>query len=136
MKTKFMIFFKKALIFLLCSLIVLGIGTLIALLISQKFNYKMQDVMINESFAVIGIGILLSLKGRPSGLNLQGAGQSNENAVLYKHLEVTRLEDEMERNSPDYYKNFFTRSVFEFALTNITFILGGLLMFITGYFLF
>jgi hypothetical protein len=135
MKLKFVIIVKKIFLSLIFSLIIWGIGCIIGILISNQFNYKLKDVIITESLILVIIGILLSMKGSHSGLNLSGAGQSNENAVLYQHLETLRLEQEIERKSDEYFNNYYRRNVLRIALSNFTFIIGGIFLMAFGQFL-
>lgn len=64
------------------------------------------------------------MKGNPSGINLNGIGQSNENGISFQNLEVTRLE----REAKPYYKDYFNNNVVKFAFSNLTFILGGIFL--------
>ena len=124
MKLKLKKILKNLLFLLLFSLIFLGIGYIIAILISHRFNYLLRDVMFCESFIWIMIGTMMSMKGNPSGTNFNGIGNSNVNAISFRDLEVTR----MERESKPYYKDFLRNNVVEFAFGNLTFILGGIFM--------
>ena len=124
MKLKIKKLLKKILFLLIYSLIFFGIGCVVAIAISNRFNYKLQDVMSYEGLILILIGILFSMKGSPSGTNFNGIGLSNENAISFQNLEVTR----QERESNTYYKDFFKNNVVELAFSNLTFILSGIIM--------
>jgi hypothetical protein len=120
---------RKTLFFLVCSLILSGVGYFIATLISNQFDLKLQEAMFVEGLIVIIIGALSSIKGNPSGSSIQGFGQGNAQYGSILHLEVTR----MERESTNYYKNFLKQSVAEFALSNITIIMCGIFIIILSF---
>ncbi|HWT27176.1 MAG TPA: hypothetical protein VN131_04490 [Mobilitalea sp.] len=122
MKVKIKKSIKKMLLLLFYSLILFGLGYALALFISYRFNYTMQDVLSYEGIIILIIGVLMSMKGNPSGVSMRGIGQNNVNAVTYDNLETTRIE----RDITDYHKNFMKHSVVEFAFSNITVILGGI----------
>ena len=112
---------RSAFLSILYGLVFLGIGYVIAILISNRSGYYLQDVLFVEGFSVIVIGILMSMKGNPSGMSLLGLGQQNAQQVSYLNLEVTRIE----RDKTDYYKNFLKHSVLDFAFSSLVIILGG-----------
>lgn len=120
MKVK--LFLKKLFLLLLFGLIFFAVGSVIAILIANKFNYKLQDTMFYEGLILFVIGLLMSLSGNPSGISINGIGQSNENGVSYINLETTRVEREMN----PYYKNYFRNNMVKFAFSNLTFIIGGI----------
>lgn len=122
---------KSAMLSVLFSLIILGIGYVIAVLIANRSGYQLQDVLFVEGIIVIAIGLMLSMKGNPSGVSLQGLGQQNANQTASWNLEVTRIE----RDNTSYYKNFLQHSVLEFAFSNLVITLGGLLIILFSIFL-
>lgn len=126
LKLKIKKLIKKILLLLLFSLVYMGIGFIVAILISNRFDYNLQDVMTYEGFILILIGIALSMKGNPSGMNLNGIGQSDDNALSYLNYEVTRQDRESNPN----YKDYFKSNVVVFAFSNLTFILGGIFIII------
>jgi hypothetical protein len=132
MKIKFKKIVKRIFLLLIFSLIMWGIGCIIGLFISNQFYYKLKDVFITEGLIFVIIGILLSMNGSHYGLNLNGAGQSNENAVLYQHLETLRLEQEIERKSGEYFNNYYRRNLLRIALSNFTFIISGIILMAFG----
>jgi ABC-type multidrug transport system fused ATPase/permease subunit len=119
---------KKILFLLLFSILYLAIGYVAAILISNQFHYKLQDVMFMVGFLLFIIGILMSMKGNPSGTSFSGIGQKNVNAISNLDLEITRMEREIKPYHKDYYKN----NVVEFAFDNLTFLLGGVLIIISS----
>lgn len=114
--------FKKALFLLLFSLIYLGIGIVAAILISNKFDYNMQDVMAYEGLIILVIGIMMSMKGNPSGASISRMGSTDANLSSYLNNEIVRQEREIN----PYHKAFLKNNVVEFAFSNLSFILGGI----------
>jgi ABC-type multidrug transport system fused ATPase/permease subunit len=115
---------RKILFLLIFSILYLAIGYVAAILISNHFHYKLQDVLFIVGFLLFLLGILMSMKGNPSGTSFSGIGQKNVNAISNLDLEVTRMEREINPYHKDYYKN----NVVEFAFGNLTFLLGGVLI--------
>lgn len=114
----------RSLLFLaLFSLIFLGIGYAAALMIAKRSESSLQDILFCEGLIVLILGAMMSVKGNPSGLSLWSLGRSSQYSA-YVNLEVTR----MERESTGYFKNFLKHSVVEFAFSNVTIIVSGLLI--------
>lgn len=108
MKEKTWNIVKKIMVQLIGILICLVISYAIALLISWCFPITFRTVMVYEGFLVILLGALLSPGGSRSIINLGAFGQKNAAQISYQDLEVNRLEQEVERKNPLYYKNFFS----------------------------
>jgi cell division septal protein FtsQ len=119
---------KKILFLLIFSILYLAIGYVAAILISNNFHYKLQDVLFLVGFLLFLLGILMSMKGNPSGTSFSGIGQKNVNAISNLDLEVTRMEREINPYHKDYYKN----NIVEFAFSNLTVLLGGVLLIISS----
>lgn len=115
---------RKAASILLFSIILFGIGLLIALLISSKSGQKLYDILTYEGLLIIIIGILLAMKGNPSGINISGIGSENAQGISYHNLEVTRAERE---NQP-YHKNFLKSNILQFKYYHIALLVSGLMM--------
>lgn len=115
---------KLALLALLFSFIFLGIGYLIALYISGQNNSNLKDTLFGVGLFVTIFGLLLSMKGNPSGGSLTGMGMLYGQYSAAWNLEVTRVE----RDSTNYYRDFLKHSVVELAFGNITIILSGIMM--------
>lgn len=122
LKTKLKKIMNKALFLLLFSLIYLGVGFIVAILISNKFNFILQEVMIYEGLIIILIGILMSMKGNPSGISISGMGSNDATITSYMNNEFTRQEREIN----PYYKDYFKNNLVRFSYSNLTFILGGI----------
>jgi hypothetical protein len=114
---------RFALLALLYSLVFLGIGYVMAIFVANRnSNYNLQDVMFIEGLLVVVVGLMLSMKGNPSGISLHGLGQTYAQYTANWNLEVTRIE----RDSTDYYKKFLQHSVVELAFSSLVFIIGGI----------
>ncbi|HBI72280.1 MAG TPA: hypothetical protein DEG06_00155 [Lachnospiraceae bacterium] len=124
-------YMKEAAKLLIFSIIYLVIGFVIALIISSRFNNNIWDILAYEGIALLIIGFLISMKGNPSGLNINGIGHDNANINSFLSNEVTR----QEREYKPYYKDFIKNNVVEFAFTNITLILGGIFLLILSFIL-
>jgi hypothetical protein len=121
---------KNILFSLLYSLILMVVGYLIAIPISHRFHYTLQDVMFLEGTIVVIIGTLLSMKGSPSCISLQGLGQRYAQYSSNENLEVTKIE----RKTTDYNKNPLIHSILELAFGGLTMIIGGFLIIILSVF--
>ncbi|MBE5966425.1 MAG: hypothetical protein E7255_05590 [Lachnospiraceae bacterium] len=124
MKTNFQRILKKFLLVLLFGFCYLGIGYAAGLLISRQFNCRIEDVMTYEGILLTFLGILSSMRGNPSGMNINGIGQDNANMISYLSNEVTR--QERERNP--YNKDFHRNNIVSFVFGGLTLIVGGLLL--------
>lgn len=123
-KFNFKRIFKKILFLLIFSILYLAIGYVAAILISNHFHYKLQDVLFLVGFLLFLLGILMSMKGNPSGTSFSGIGQKNVTAISNLDLEVTR----MEREINPYHKDFYKNNIVEFAFSNLTVLFGGVLL--------
>lgn len=108
MKAKMMNIIKKLLVQFIGILICLALYYVIAILVSGCFHFTFRTVIVYEGFIVILIGALLSPSGSRSIINLGAFGQKNAAQISYQDLEVNRMEQELERKKPLYYKNFFS----------------------------
>ena len=126
MKDRWKGIIKKALFLLLLSLIYLGIGIVVAILIAKRFDNNLQDVMTCEGLLVIVVGALMSMKGNPSGVNISNFGTNSANMTSFLDNEVTSLE---RKNNP-YNKDYFRNNVIEMAFGNLVFLIGGSLIFL------
>lgn len=122
---------KIIFLMIIYSLIFVGVGYLIGILISHWLGYKFQDVMFVEGILVAIVGLFSMMKGNPSGISMHEIGQNYAQFVGTLNLEVTVHE----RQSTDYYKNFLKHSVVELAFSGFTIILGGVLIVLFSIFL-
>ena len=114
----------KAGILTLFGLLLAGAGVGIGLLIAGRYNYAVQDVMFMEGVALVILGLLLSMKGNPSGVGVSSWGMQNSNAVNYVNLDVTVSE----RKITNYYNKFRKHAIVEFAFGRVALILGGIIL--------
>jgi hypothetical protein len=124
MKSKLKSLLKRFLFLLLYSFILFAIAVGIGFTISDRFHYKLPDVLSYEGVILFFIGILASMKGNPSGISFGSLGRKNENAINFYNLEVTRREREIK----PYYKDFLKNNVVQFAFSNLTLLLSGALL--------
>lgn len=122
--------FKGILLFFLYSLVFLGIGYLIAILISGNSNYSLQDVMFFEGILSIVIGLMLSMKGNPSGVSLHALGRKDAQYISNENLEASK----MERTSTNYYKNFLKHSIIEFTHSSLVLVISGIFLILLSVF--
>lgn len=119
---------EKLLIKILCCICLSIICFLIALLISHIFTIELSTIILSEGFILILIGAFISPSGKSSSINLNALGQHDANLISNQDLQVTRLEQQFERESADYYKNYFQKSVKGVFKSNITLILTGIIL--------
>lgn len=119
---------KQSLLILCFSLIIFLIGLLISFLICYFKNCKLENILFYEGIIVTIIGVLMSLRGNPSGSNIGSIGQNNATQVSFENLEVTRLEREMN----PYHKGFRKNNIVTLGVINITIILSGIFLLISS----
>lgn len=105
----------------------LSVSLLVAVLISRFSGILLRTVMVYEGFIILLVGALLSPRGMRSMINVNAFGQRNAEQLLHRELEINRLEQELERKDPNYYKNFF-QMVKEGPHNYTLIITGGILM--------
>lgn len=126
MKEKFKFILKRILIQILCVVILLALCLLIALLISRFSGTILKTVIVYESFILALAGALLSPRASRSFINANALDQPNAAQMAYRDLEINRLEQELEREDPSYYKNFFFQV--KGIAHNLTLIITGAVM--------
>lgn len=124
--------FKKSLLTILYSIITLGAGLIVAFILSAQINFSVENLLFYEGLTLIIIGAMASMKGNPSGINTQGAGQQGNQFIQRENLEVTQEE----RRATNYHQNFLKHSVTDFAFSTIAIIMSGILMLIVSYLLY
>jgi hypothetical protein len=128
LKEKSVIAIKKIMVEIICVLLFLSLSLLIAVLISHFSGSLLRTVMVYEGFIIVLVGALLSPRGSRSIINLNALEQRNAEYMIRQDLEINRLEQELERKDPSYYKNFFSRV--KGSPHNLTLILsGGIILF-------
>jgi hypothetical protein len=109
---------------ILFGLIIFAIGFGLAILIRNRSNYVLSDILFVEGLIVVILSLMMSMKGNPSGASLSGMGQQNATQLSFYLNEVTRIE----REQTDYYKKFLQHATLEITLVNISFLLGGVML--------
>jgi hypothetical protein len=82
--------------------------------------------MVYEGFILALVGALLSPRATRSIINANALDQPNATQIAYRDLEINRLEQELEREDPSYYKNFYSRV--KGSAHNLTLIITGVVM--------
>lgn len=98
---------------------------IIALIIVDKTQYILKDVLFIEGIIVILLGALSLFGGNSMGLSLQALGQTNAQYVANANLEVTKKEKEL--NSRQIKDNF--RS----SVNTVSLIVGGTICIIINF---
>jgi prolipoprotein diacylglyceryltransferase len=83
--------------------------------------------MVYEGFILVLVGALLSPRASRTFINANALDQPNAAQMAYRDLEINRLEQELEREDPSYYKNFFSQ--IKGNAYNLTLIIAGVIMF-------
>ncbi len=120
---------RSLLIKLLFCIFIFGIIYLIAIIIPIFFDVTTKEVMTVEGLVIALLGALLSPSGN-SGINLRGMGQRDANAISYQDTEVSRLQQQQEREDIDYHKNFFVNSVKETFKHSLILAIAGIAAFL------
>lgn len=123
---------KKLMLLLAVSLVFLGIETVVAMLITGRYDTTLQDVMTMEGVVVAAIGMLASMKGSSSGASISGIGSKNSDMAAFANLQHVRLE----REGDSYRKNFFKNGVVEFGLFRLSILISGLMMILCSWIFF
>jgi len=112
----------------LLGLGVAAIGYAAAILIASRSSFIMTNIVFIEGIVALILGLMMSMKGNPSGTNLQGLGMPNANQISNLNMEATRTE----REQTDYGNNFLKHAIVEFSLVSAGVLLGGLLLIIAS----
>ncbi len=117
-------FVRKLMFCFLISIIYFAVGMIIAFIILKNTNYNFADIVVVEGVLVFIVGILMSLSGNPSGMSINSIGDSNVQQSDYANNMATV----MDRSARPYHKGFTKNNVVEFGVSNITFIMSGVLL--------
>lgn len=121
---KLILFLKRAFLMLIYGAIIAGIGYVIAILIKNHYQMKLQDAAFIIGVLQLLLGALMMMKGNPSGGGMGSFGMKNANQINYMNMEATRLE----RERTGYYKDFKNQSIVEFTPHRFCIVLGGILL--------
>lgn len=130
--SKFKKTYQKALVLLLCSLVVFGIGVGIAFLISNNTNFYFQDATFIGGVATIVIGLLLSRRGGSSSINMRGISTDYAQYVSRQDLDAKQAE----QATASIDKNVNRDALFSFNAVNISVLSAGAMMVVCGLFIF
>lgn len=119
----------KAIVAMGVSFIVMVFGIFIGMLITRKYDYRFQDVLLIEGILVTIVGFFSITGGNASGINLAAMGQQSSQYASYQNLKVL----EKERNLTKYHKNFTKHSIIRVTFNGLTIPLGGILIVIISY---
>lgn len=114
----------RIILLILCGLLYSAIAYSLGVFLSHKFGYSIDNVLTYEGIILTLIGIFASMKGHPSGINLNHIGRESASITAYLNNEITRQEREMN----PYHKDFYKNNIVKLAFGNLTFIVGGLLI--------
>ena len=126
MKERIIMISKRILVQILCVVIFQALCLLIAVAISRYTGTLLRTVMVYEGFILVLVGALLSPRATRSMINANALDQPNATQIAYRDMEITRLEQEFEREDPSYYKNFFSQV--KGSAHNLTLIIAGIIM--------
>lgn len=121
-KSKFLI---KCCIYGIAWFLILSLG---AFLISITTSYLFGDILFVEGLILLCIGFMLSVKGNPMGLSMQGLSQLNSQYMANENLETTKIERNILEDS--------VKNDIKFYISNIVLIIGGVISILISYFLF
>lgn len=99
-------------------LVLIGLG------IVNFTTYNLKDVLFIEGIILVILGVSSFLGGNPTGLSLQGLGQTNAQYIANANLEVTRMEKE--KTTP--IKNNFKASI-----NTVSLVMGGVICIIINF---
>ncbi|WP_346938717.1 hypothetical protein [uncultured Clostridium sp.] len=100
-------------------LVLIGLG------IVNFTTYNLKDILFIEGIILVILGVSSFLGGNPTGLSLQGLGQTNAQYIANANLEVTRMEKE-KTTTP--IKNNFKASI-----NMISLVMGGVICIIINF---
>ncbi len=124
-KEKGLYYLKQCSFSILFGMVIMGIGIIIAYLISNHYTYGLQDTMFYEGALILFIGIFASMKGSPSASGIQGAGMKDAyQRFYYANMEAEGLNMEGKDSS----KEFRNRSIVVMSRSAWNLIFGGLIL--------
>jgi len=100
-------------------LVLIGLG------IVNFTTHNLKDVLFIEGIILVIFGISSFLGGNPTGLSLQGLGQTNAQYIANANLEVTRMEKEKTTTT--------IKNSFKTIINTVSLIIGGLICIIINF---
>lgn len=99
-------------------LVLIGLG------IVRFTTYNLKDILFIESIILVILGVSSFLGGNPTGLSLQGLGQTNAQYIANANLEVTRMEKE---------KTNTIKNNFKTSISTVSLVIGGIICIIINF---
>ncbi|GAA0770280.1 hypothetical protein GCM10008908_12850 [Clostridium subterminale] len=100
-------------------LVLIGLG------IVNFTTHNLKDALFIEGIILVILGVSSFLGGNPTGLSLQGMGQTNAQYIANANLEVTRMEKEKTTTS--------INNSFKTIINTVSLIIGGLICIIINF---
>ncbi|WP_346936430.1 hypothetical protein [Clostridium sp.] len=99
-------------------LVLIGLG------IVNFTTHNLKDVLFVEGIILVILGVSSFLGGNPTGLSLQGFGQTNAQYIANANLEVTRMEKE---------KTTTIKNNFKTSINTVSLVMGGIICIIINF---
>ncbi len=99
-------------------LVLIGLG------IVRFTTYNLKDILFIEGIILVILGVSSFLGGNPTGLSLQGLGQTNAQYIANANLEVTRMEKE---------KTNTIKNNFKTSISTVSLVIGGIICIIINF---
>lgn len=99
-------------------LVLIGLG------IVNFTTHNLKDVLFVEGIILVILGVSSFLGGNPTGLSLQGLGQTNAQYIANANLEVTRMEKE---------KTTTIKNNFKTSINTVSLVMGGIICIIINF---
>lgn len=99
-------------------LVLIGLG------IVRFTTYNLKDILFIEGIILVILGVSSFLGGNPTGLSLQGLGQTNAQYIANANLEVTRMEKE---------KTNTIKNNFKASISTVSLVIGGVICIIINF---
>jgi hypothetical protein len=99
-------------------LVLIGLG------IVHFTTYNLKDILFIEGIILVILGVSSFLGGNPTGLSLQGLGQTNAQYIANANLEVTRMEKE---------KTNTIKNNFKTSISTVSLVIGGIICIIINF---
>ena len=97
----------------------------IAILISNKKDYLLRDVLFIQGMGIIFLGILASISENPLGFSLFGTGRINTQIISTTNSEVAQMKGSKFSNP--------TKITFNHTIATASFIVSGIICVIVNY---
>jgi len=97
---------------------------LIGLGIVHFTSHNLKDILFIEGIILVILGVSSFLGGNPTGLSLQGLGQTNAQYIANANLEVTKMEKE---------KTNTIKNNFKTNISTVSLVIGGIICIIINF---